>query len=140
MERGERERQCLEALKERSASNVIGNAVLVMKIATGSRNKCCASSIIANDSGQRSSESRLTPGAPSGSTERLVRINAVQVAPQPTLSGVDAPGSRDDLRTDCHPAVQCCALPAEPAGRFETRTAPMVTWGGDADPAGAPSG
>jgi hypothetical protein len=35
----------------------IGNAVLVMKIATGSRNKCCASSIIANDSGQPSSES-----------------------------------------------------------------------------------
>src|SRR5215468_12015401 len=27
--------------------------------------------------------------------------------------------------------------PAELAGRFETRTAPMVTWGGDADPAGA---
>ena len=25
--------------------------------------------------------------------------------------------------------------PAELAGRFETRTAPMVTWGGDADPA-----
>src|SRR5262249_32338797 len=27
--------------------------------------------------------------------------------------------------------------PAELAGRFETRTAPMVTFGGDADPAGA---
>jgi hypothetical protein len=27
--------------------------------------------------------------------------------------------------------------PAELAGWFETRTAPMVTWGGDADPAGA---
>ena len=27
--------------------------------------------------------------------------------------------------------------PAELAGRFETRTAPMVTCGGDADPAGA---
>src|SRR4029077_4380493 len=27
--------------------------------------------------------------------------------------------------------------PAEVAGRFETRTAPMVTCGGDADPAGA---
>ena len=27
--------------------------------------------------------------------------------------------------------------PGELAGRFETRTAPMVTWGGDADPAGA---
>ena len=27
--------------------------------------------------------------------------------------------------------------PAELAGRFDTRTAPMVTWGGDADPAGA---
>jgi hypothetical protein len=30
--------------------------------------------------------------------------------------------------------------PAELAGRFETRTAPMVTCGGDADPAGALSG
>jgi hypothetical protein len=31
--------------------------------------------------------------------------------------------------------------PAELDGRFETRTAPMVTWGGDAEPVlGAPSG
>ena len=39
---------------------------------------------------------------------------------------------------DTHsPSGECCAPPAELAGRFETRTAPMVTWGGDADPAGA---
>ena len=31
--------------------------------------------------------------------------------------------------------------PAAFVGRFETRTAPMVTWGGDAEPVfGAPSG